>query len=174
MYAIQSYLLTKRNIFTALRSPCAALRRIIDFPMGDHRPPLLLFLDPWFVVRRIGFHVFHVFGVSGGSAEKWLRTTPHCTDGAGGTPAFLFFWPFGVPFFVLSKSLDRLLSERVSERSEKQLDVAAFSFSSKTVAVDIDKGGNLEVIFGVLGSTWPHFSTPKRSKMRSGCEPRKS
>ena len=80
-------------------------------------------------------------GVSGGSAEKWLRTTPHCTDGAGGTPA-IFFLPFGVPFFVLSKLLERLLSERVSERSEKQLDVAVFSFSSKTVAVDMNKGGN--------------------------------
>ena len=56
----------------------------------------------------------------------------------------LFFLPWGVPFFVLSKLLERLLSERVSERSEKQLDVAAFSFSSKTVAVDMNKRGKYQ------------------------------
>ena len=61
----------------------------------------------------------------------------------GELPRF-FLWPFGIPFFVLSKLLERLLSERVPERAEEQLDVAAFSFSSKTVAVDMNKRGKYQ------------------------------
>ena len=49
-------------------------------------------------------------GVSGGSAEKWLRTTPHCTDGAGGTPAIFFFavWrPFLRPIQIAGQTSER-------------------------------------------------------------------
>ena len=55
-----------------------------------------------------------------------------------------FFLPFGIPFFVLSKVLERLLSERVPERAEEQLDVAAFSFSSKSVADYMNKRGKYQ------------------------------
>ena len=83
--------------------------QLLTSPRGITAPPPS-FLDPRFVVRRIGFHVLHVFGVSGGSAEKWLRTTPHCTDGAGGTPAIFFFavWrPFLRPIQIARETSER-------------------------------------------------------------------
>ena len=82
------------------------------------------------------FSVFFAF--PGGVRRKGYE--PHHTALMEQGELPRFFLPFG----VLSKLLERLLSERVPERAEEQLDVAAFSFSSKTVAVDMNKRGKYQ------------------------------